>query len=194
MVENKLLESFQSAYRAGHSTETALLRVHNDIVNTVDQKKGVFLVLLDLSADFDTVDHDILLAFLRDHIGLDGFVLDLFRSHLSGRTQCVFIAGVLSELSELMFGVPQGSVLGPIEFCTYTIPLIAAMRHYKIEYHIYADDTQLYLSFDTDKAKHLRRRRWTPKQYLPTFFKNGREVIMKVFTIFRPPSFPCYWC
>ena len=121
-------ESFQSAYRAGHSTETALLRVHHDIVNAVDQKKGVFLVLLDLSAAFDTVDHDILLDFLRAHIGLDGSVLDLFRSYLSGRTQCVSVAGVLSELSELMFGVPQGSVLSPIEFCIYTIPLGAIMR------------------------------------------------------------------
>ena len=84
MVENELLESFQSAHRAGHSTETALLRVHHDIVNAVDQKKGVFLVLLDLSAVFDTVDHDILLDFLRDYIGLDGSVLDLVRSYLSG--------------------------------------------------------------------------------------------------------------
>ena len=75
MVENELLESFQSAYRAGHSTETSLLRVHHDIVNGVDQKKDVFLVLLDLSAAFDTVDHDILLDFLRDHISLDGSVL-----------------------------------------------------------------------------------------------------------------------
>ena len=76
-------------------------------MNAVDQKKGVFLVLLDLSAAFDTVDHDILLDFLRDHIGLDGSALDLFRSYLSGRTQCVSVAGVLSELSEPMFGVPK---------------------------------------------------------------------------------------
>ena len=88
------------------------------------------------------------LTFLRDHIGLDGSVLDLFRSYLSGRTQCVSVIGVLSELSELVFGVPQGSVLGPIQFCIYTIPLGAIMQRYKIEYHIYADDAQLYCSFD----------------------------------------------
>ena len=64
MVENELLESFQSAFRAGHSTETALLRVHHDTVNAVDQKKGVFLLLLDLSPAFDIVNHDILLDFL----------------------------------------------------------------------------------------------------------------------------------
>ena len=76
---------------------------------------------------------------------------------MPGRTQCVSVAGVLSELSELMFGVPQGPVLGPIEFCIYTIPVGAIMRHYKIEYHIYADDTQLYCSFDInspDEALH----------------------------------------
>ena len=129
MVENEVHKSFQSPYRAGHSTETALLRVHHDIVNAVDQKKGVFLVLLDLLAAFDTVGHDILLDFLGYHIGLEGSVLDLLRSYLSGRTQCVFVAGVLSELSEPMFGVPQGSVLSPIEFCIYTIPLGAIMRH-----------------------------------------------------------------
>ena len=86
----------------------------------------------------------IYIDFLRDHIGLDGSVLDLFRSYFSGRTQCVSIAGVLSELSELMFGVTQDSALRPVEFSIYTIPLGAIMRHYKIKYHIYADDTQLY--------------------------------------------------
>ena len=65
MIENKLLESFQSAYIACHSTKTVLLRVHNDIVNAVDQKKCVFLVLLDLLAPFDTVNHKFFLTFLQ---------------------------------------------------------------------------------------------------------------------------------
>ena len=141
MVENELLKQFQSAYSGGHSTEIALLRVHNDIVNALDKTKGVFLVQVDLSAGFDTVDYDIHLGFLRDHIGLDSSVLDLFGSYLSCRTQCVSVTGVLSELSELMFRVPQGSVLGPIEFCIYTIPLGAMTWHYKIACHICADGT-----------------------------------------------------
>jgi hypothetical protein len=148
MTSNNMLDPMQSAYRAGHSTETALLRVHNDVLTAIDNGSGVFLVLLDLSAAFDTVDHEILLAFLRDHIGLDGSVLQLMKSYLVGRTQCVSVLGVFSELCELLYGVPQGSVLGPIEFCIYTIPLGAIMRYYNIDYHIYADDTQLYCSFD----------------------------------------------
>jgi len=148
MIANDLLDPMQSAYRAGQSTEMALLRVHNDIVASVDRGQGVFLVLLDLSAAFDTVDHDILLDFMRDFVGVDGTVLKLFQSYLCGRSQCVSIASVLSECSDLVYGVPQGSVLGPILFCIYTTALGAILRNYNIDYHIYADDTQLYCSFD----------------------------------------------
>ena len=75
----------------------------------------------------------------KDYIGLDGPALKLFETYLTNRTQCVSIKGVLSELSELAYGVPQGSVLGPIAFCIYTIPLGAILRHFKIQYHIYPD-------------------------------------------------------
>ena len=111
MKENNLLDPMQSAYRSGHSTETALLWVHNDIVCAIDKGHGVFLILLDLSAAFDTVDHEIFLSFLKDYVGLHGPVLSLFETYLADRTQCVSINGVLSELSELVYGVPQGSVL-----------------------------------------------------------------------------------
>ena len=74
MKENHLLDTLQSAYKKAHSTETALLRVQNDILTSIDQKRGTFLILLDLSAAFDTVDHDLLLSFLENNIGL----LDLY--------------------------------------------------------------------------------------------------------------------
>ena len=75
------------------------------------------------------VDHTILLAFLKEYVGLDGATLSFFESYLDGRTQCVTVDGILSELNELMYGVPQGSVLGPITFCIYTIPLGAILRY-----------------------------------------------------------------
>lgn len=129
--------------------------VHNDIVSAVDKGLGVCLILLDLSAAFDTVDHSILLTFLEEHVGIGGEALGLLKSYLSGRTQCVSVNGVLSELSELAYGVPQGSVLGPIEFCMYTIPLGAILNHYKINYHIYADDTQIYCSFNLNSMDEV---------------------------------------
>ena len=86
---------------------------------------------------------------------LHGPVLRLFETYLSNRTQCVSVKGVLSELNELAFGVPQGSVLGPIAFCIYTVPLGAILRHYDILYHIYADDTQLYCSFALDSPDEV---------------------------------------
>ena len=86
---NDLMDPMQSAYRKGHSTETALLRVHNDVIGAVDKGNGVILVLLDLSAAFDTVDHSILLNFLKKHVGVDGCALRLFESYLTGRSQCV---------------------------------------------------------------------------------------------------------
>ena len=99
------------------------------------------------------MDHKTLLVFLKDYIGLSGKVLDILKSYLSNRTQCVLIKNVLSYLSELLYGVPQGSVLGPLIFCLYTLPLGAIIRHHKLNYHIYADDTQIYLFFDSDSCE-----------------------------------------
>ena len=152
LEKNNLLDKMQSAYKSGHSTETALLRVHNDIMMAVDKKKHVFLVLLNLSAAFDTVDHEILLHFLKEHVGLSGSVFHMFETYLKDHTQWVSIHNVLSSLSQLVFGVPQGSVLGPIIFCMYTLPLGAIIRSHKLMYHIYADDTQLYFTCDVDSS------------------------------------------
>ena len=118
-----LAEMFQSVYREGHSAETALVRVHNDIMRAFDVKKSVILVLLDLSAAFDTVDHDRLLAILNSRIGITGAALSWFETYLKGRTQHVAIKNVQSRVTKLKCGVPQGWVLGPVLFTTYLLHL-----------------------------------------------------------------------
>jgi hypothetical protein len=148
LFANNLQEHLQSSYKKFHSTETALLKVQNDILQAIDGKKCILLVLLDLSAAFDTIDHKTLLSRLQKRLGINGTVLKWFESYLSDRSQSVLIEGVESELLNLLFGVPQGSVLGPILFILYTAPLGDLLRQFGISYHFYADDTQIYLSFD----------------------------------------------
>ena len=119
----------------------------NDIVTTVGKGNGSFLVLLDLSAAFDTIDHDNLFYILEKYVGIGGSALPLVRSYFCDRTQRVQIDGIMSDFASLLCGVPQGSVLGPMKFCLYLLPLGAIHRNINIGYHIYTDDMQLYISF-----------------------------------------------
>ena len=148
MLVHGLDVKMQSAYKSGHSTETALLRLKNDMLMAIDGRKAVVLVLLDLSAAFDTIDHEIMCCRLERLLGLRGKPLAWFRSYLAARSQCVSVEEALSEVLCLLFGVPQGSVLGPILFIIYTIPLSRIAQRYGIQIHMYADDTQLYVSYD----------------------------------------------
>ena len=109
----KLFPTLQSAYRQYHSTETAMIKVTNDILRAIDDYSDVILVLLDLSAAFDNLDHHILLSRLQSYFGFTGSVLQWFRSYLTNRSQKVVIGEVASSLRQLEFGVPQGSILGP---------------------------------------------------------------------------------
>ena len=152
---NGLCEVFQSAYRAHHSTETALLRVYNDIAMSIDNQKSVVLVLLGLSVAFDTVDHSLLLARLSTRFGICDQALDWFRSYLSDRTQHVRIQDVSSDVHALPYGVPTGPVLGPLLYSLYTSPLGDIARSHGLSSHFYADDTQLYLSFERSSPEDL---------------------------------------
>ena len=152
LKENSLLETFQSAYKPGHSTETALLRVSNDILRAIDDKQCVALTLLDLSAAFDTIDHNILLNTLKNDLGIHDVALQWFSSYLTNRLQCVSIDGVQSTAMNLPYGVPQGSVLGPLLFCAYTTYLGQIIRKHGLGFHIYADDTQIYFAFNVNNV------------------------------------------
>ena len=144
--DHSLLSSNQSAYRPFHSTETALLKVTNDLLLALDSGNVSILTLLDLSAAFDTVDHQILLRTLQNYFGISGLVLAWFQSYLSDRTQAVTVDGCFSSRVDLVCGVPQGSVLGPVLFTMYTKPLLLLLEKHAVENQSFADDTQLYKS------------------------------------------------
>ncbi|XP_072039764.1 uncharacterized protein [Amphiura filiformis] len=146
--QNNLNESFQSAYKPLHSTETALLRVKNDIASAIDNKNAVFLVMLDLSAAFDTIDHTIFVNRLCHTFHIQGCALQWFASYLKNRKNRVCISGQFSNEHVLNFGLPQGSILGPRGYTMYTHPVGDILRRNNVSFHIYADDTQVYVSFD----------------------------------------------
>ena len=125
IVRSGLYPLFQFAYRRYHSTETALVKVANDILLNMNSQRVTLLVLLDLSAAFDTVDHGILLRRLNTTFGIRGKVLKWFSSYLLGRSQCILFDGVKSDSFDLRSGVPQGSCLGPLLFVVYASKLFA---------------------------------------------------------------------
>ena len=186
ILDNNIVDRFQSAYRAAHSCETAILRVYNDIVTTVGKGNGSFLVLLDLSAAFDTIDHDNLFYILEIYVGMGGSAQRLIRSYFCKRTQRVQIDGILSDFASLFCGVPQGSVLGPMKFCLYLLPLGAILRHHNIGYHIYADDTQLHISFKCkDPLESLTKLNLCISDIRVWMIKN--ELKINEFITFRSP-------
>jgi len=141
-----LHDPFQSAYRASHSTESALLRVQCDIMDALDQGSMVVLVILVLSAAYDTIDQSILLARLQHSYGITSHALEWLQSYFSDRTQCVTIEDSKSAPRTLQYGVPQGSVLGPKVYCMYTKPVTSIIKHHGFQYHCYADDSECYLA------------------------------------------------
>ena len=141
-LSNSLSSSFQSAYHMFHSTETTLLSIHNDVILAMDRDEVFSLILHDLSVAFDIIDHSILLHHLQNWFGLHDTSVDWFSSYLT-------FSGSLhqnstSYVSNLSCGVPKGSVLGPL-LCT--TPLGSVISKNSIKYYLYADDTQLYISF-----------------------------------------------
>ena len=162
MSRNSLFPVLQSAYRQHHSTETALLKVKNDILLNMNKQHVTLLVLLDLSAAFDTVDHCTLLQRLQSSFGVQGKVLSWFSSYLLGRSQQISINGTLSQSFDLECGVPQGSCLGPLLFTIYASKLFEIIEHHLPKWSI-ATQTIVRSTFP---SVHMRRQTKAPPSIL----------------------------
>ena len=183
------LKKNQSGFCTLHSTETALLKVTNDLLQAADIGDGSVLFLLDLSSAFDTVDHLILIEILEHWVGIKDAALDWLTSYLTGRSFSVVIGEASSTRAPFTCGVPQGSILGPLLFSIYMLPLGNIIRNHAISFHCYADDTQLYIPLKSGSGNisHLLAcltdiKHWMTQNFLQ-LNKSKSEIIL-----FSPPS------
>ena len=145
----QLMPSYQSAYRQNHSCKTSLVKLANDILWSMEEQCITAVLALDLSAAFDTVDHDILLQVLRNQYGIDGKALKWYDSYLHPRSCMVQVKGETSAQQPLEFSVPQGSCGGPVLYSAYasTLGLVVSPP---LKINGFADDHSINISF---KAK-----------------------------------------
>ena len=149
---NNLLPTMQSGFRKGHSTETLLLRLLSDIYGAIDRSQLTLLALFDVSAAFDTVDHEILLKRLKISFGVSGTFLCWLESFLHERSLCVVRGSTRSPWVSAPYGLPQGSVLGPLLYLVYTSDLTSLLASYAALAQLYADDVQAYLHCSASDA------------------------------------------
>jgi len=152
---NSLLPFVQSGFRRLHSTETAVLKVYNDIIMALDSGFITALLLLDFSSAFDCVDHSILIQVLESQFGIMASALLWIANFLTNRSHSVRLGSNTSRYFNILFGVPQGSILGPLLFILYTSNIVHIAFKHGILIHLYADDTQLYIKLaakDFDNA------------------------------------------
>lgn len=148
LKSKKLLDKYQSAYKQNHGTLTALLNITEDIYDALEESEVIFLVLLDYSKAFDTANHKLILAKLKK-LGFHKEALDWIQSYLFGRSQQVCTDDKTSTWKEMINGVPQGSILGPLLFTILISDIKTVISNGR--YHLYADDTQLYYRCKVDK-------------------------------------------
>jgi hypothetical protein len=152
LLSSANFSQYQSAYRTGHSTETALLGVLDGVFTAADDKQISVVIGLDLSAAFDTIAHSTLIERLQMEFGVNDTALNWLRSYLDDRVQYVKLGQHQSDTVTLDAGVPQGSVLGPLLFTTYISPVADVIIKHGVHCHQYADDTQLRLSMSADNT------------------------------------------
>ena len=150
-----LYNTCQSAYRPGHSSETALLKVSGDLFRSLNKGNISVLALLDFSSAFDSSDHPILVHRLHTYFGFTDAVLQWFSSCLTDRTHYVSLSNHCSAFAPVHSRVPQGSVLGPILFTMYIKPLSAIIDSHSIIHHLFAVDLQLQMSAPPDGMSEL---------------------------------------
>lgn len=150
IADKGILPDVQSGFRKHHSCTTALTKVTDDILTAIDHGELTALVLLDYSKAFDTINYNLLTAIL-NYIGFSKMATRLIGNYLSGRTQAVRFNGEISQRQSIKRGVPQGSILGPLLFSIYTFNLVTCLQ--STIPHVYADDTQIYLSFKPDNIE-----------------------------------------
>ena len=152
---HNLYNTCQSAYRPGHSTETALLKVVNDLFLSHNKGNISVLVLLDFSSAFGTIDHPILVHRLHTDFGFTDTVLQRFSSDQTDRTHYVSLFNHCSAFAPVHSGVPQGSIHGPMLFTMYIKPLSAIIDSHSIIHHSFADDLQLQMSAPPSRIYEL---------------------------------------
>jgi hypothetical protein len=174
LEHNHLTDPFQSAYKKHHSCETTILSILNDAYTAMDKREVTIMAFLDMSAAFDTVDHNLLSQKLLS-LGIAGEALEWFKVYLSGRSHSTQVDGLMSQPLALKMGVPQGSVLGPLLFSIYIRDLSEVIEESGVKHSKYADDVQLLTHTSpctfSDGVKKLQNciskiEKWTRQNFL----------------------------
>ena len=194
LIENKLHAKHQSGYKKKHSCETGMFKMVGDIQQMTSKRNHVALLMLDLSSAFDVLDHDILINRLKIHFGIDGNVLTWLTSYLKGRTFSVCIQGCHGKVTVLLFGVPQGSLLGPLLFILYSKEVEKIALKYGLSVQLYADDSQMYIELVKTSDLQIEKARIESclkeiQEWMSTNFMKLNSSKTKLI-IFNPPRSP----
>ena len=185
---DKYLGKYQSAYRVGHGVETALNHVYSSIYEELDRGNEVLVVLLDLSAAFDTIDHNLIIKTLQNTFYINGKILDWIKSYLENRHFQVKIGSHLSQHFPLNVGVPQGSILRPVLFNCVMAGLAHRLEEMRINHHIYADDTQFWIPFQRETEQAARDQIKYIFHQIGDFMQDNDLKLNPEKTVFLPVS------